>query len=505
MDLVPLVAAGVVAAAAVFYRLGISAWFDEAYSYGMTTQSWASFFGRWIWGAESNMVLYYLLMRAWLWLLADLHQAPIEVLLRLPSALFAVAAAVLVYLLGRRLFGRIGGLAASLLYSFNFLQMILAQTARAYTMEMFFLALSWYSLFAALETGRRRWWAVYIAASVLAVYSILFAGLVLLAQVVAAVLMLLVPGRWSERVRSSLPALSLSLGVAFLLVTPIGLDALLHGGPVWVPPAHLQDLLAFLVFLGGGSVLYERLVLAAAGLAAALALAAWVRPLAQFSGADRSSFAIAVALASWFAVPIALSFALTRPALNLHLFFPRYLVVVVPALCLLAGHAVANLRPRALGGLLAVLLLAVSWSPFSSYYRVAEVQSFRGPVLWMQANARPGDGLVCDPAVECAIPVLYYIEAYPGPARFAADSPGYFSWETNRSVELSQESLGRYARGHDRIFLLYAPLGRSAAAEGRDDALRAYMVQLGFVQVGQSEADGSAVPTVITLYQRNGG
>ena len=498
-----MAAAGFVAAAADFYRLDISAWFDEAYSYGMTTQSWSSFFGRWIWGSESNMVLYYLLLRAWLWLLAAFNLAPVEILLRLPSALFGIAAAVLVYLLGKRLFGRLGGLAASLVYSVNFLQMILAQTARAYTMELFFLTLSWYALFAALETGRWQWWAAYVAASVAAVYSILFAGLVLVAQVVAVALLLLLPGELRERVRSSLPPLLGSLGIAFLLVVPIGLDAVVHGGPVWVPPAHLGDLLAFLVFLGGGSKLYERLVLAAAGLAAVLALAPWVRPLARVSGADRSSLAIVAALAAWFAVPIMLSFALTRPGLNLHLFFPRYLVVVVPGFCLLVGQAVANLRPRALGFLLATLLLAVSWSPLTYYYQVSEVQSFRTPIRWMQANFRRGDGLICDPAVQCAIPVLYYLTAYPGPARLAADSPGYFSWETNGTVDLSEKNIDRYAGGHERIFFVYGPLGSSIAADEEEASLRDYLVRLGFVQVGRSEADGSAAPTVVTLFARS--
>src|SRR3989441_13009482 len=83
---------------------------------------------------------------------------------------FAVAAAVVVYLLGRRLFGRIAGLVAAGLYLANFLQMGVAQLARSSSLELFLLALSWYALFAALTArgSARRWWALFVASSVLA-------------------------------------------------------------------------------------------------------------------------------------------------------------------------------------------------------------------------------------------------------------------------------------------------------------------------------------------------
>ncbi|HWO45846.1 MAG TPA: glycosyltransferase family 39 protein, partial [Methylomirabilota bacterium] len=117
----------------------------------MSTQSWQSFFSRWVWGSESNMFLYYLILRGWLGLLKLVGVAPNEVLLRLPSAVFAVGAAVVVFALGRRLFGRIAGLVAGGLFLANFLQMILAQTARAYSLGLLLMCVSWLALFIALE------------------------------------------------------------------------------------------------------------------------------------------------------------------------------------------------------------------------------------------------------------------------------------------------------------------------------------------------------------------
>src|SRR5260370_31766840 len=128
---VPPVIVAVAAAAAVFHRLDVSAWFDEAFSYGMSTQPIGSFLTIWAWGSESNMFLYYLVLRGWLGFLALIAVPPNEVLLRLPSAAFAVGAAVVVYSLGRNLFGRIAGGAAGGPFLAKALQMILAQTARA--------------------------------------------------------------------------------------------------------------------------------------------------------------------------------------------------------------------------------------------------------------------------------------------------------------------------------------------------------------------------------------
>jgi uncharacterized membrane protein len=139
---------GIASAAAVFYRLGFSVWFDEADSWGLSTQPLRMVIGRYFLGTEVNMVLYYGLLRLWLWVTGLLGVAPTEIVMRLPSALFGVATAVVVYLLGRRLFGRIGGLVAGGVYLTNFLQIIMAQMARAYTLQLMLLSIAWYALFA---------------------------------------------------------------------------------------------------------------------------------------------------------------------------------------------------------------------------------------------------------------------------------------------------------------------------------------------------------------------
>jgi mannosyltransferase len=505
LDAILATVVGAAASAAVFHRLEISAWFDEAYSFGMATQSWQSYVTRWFWGAESNMALYYVILRGWLGFLSLFGVAPSEVLLRLPSALGAIGAAVTVYFLGRRVFGRIAGLVGAGLFLANFLEMILAQNARAYSLEMLLLCLSWLALFAALEEDSKRWWAVYVAAGTLSVWATLFSGLVLVSQVVALVMLLVLPGPWQAHVRNSIRSAVVSLAVTFVLVLPIGVDAVLHGGPVWVPPAQLSDLRALLLLIDGGSRNYERLVLASAGLAFVLAAAAIVPRLARLTLASRSTLGAAAAMGSWLVVPIAISFALTRPGLNLHLFFPRYLVVVVPPLCLLAALAVEALPSRVLQLALAIALAVVAWQPFTFYYQLAQVQDFKDPVQWIQQRYQAGDGMVCEPAVQCGIPVAYYLQADPGPARIDRDSPGRFSWEDSSSVPVTKDTLLAYAGHHRRIFFVFAPLGQSPALDSEAASLEAELTADGFHLIETVSARATAATVRVDLFEATAG
>jgi len=484
----------------IFHGLDISAWFDEAFSFGMAAQPAGSFLSHWAWGAESNMFLYYLVLRAWLGGLGALHVAPVEVLLRLPSALFAVGAAVGVFAIGRRLFGRVAGLVASGLYTTNFMQMILAQNARAYSLELLLLSLSWLALIVALEDNRRRWWVAYACTTALSVYAHLFSVLVIASQVAALGAMLALPGPWRLRVRTAFRPIVLSLLVSGIVAAPIVFDAVIHGGPVWVPPAKLGDLRLFLHSLAGNGRRYEYAVFAAAALGMVLAAAAMWRPLNRINRAQRPHLAAAAAMACWFAVPIALSFVLTQSWLNLHLFYPRYLVVVVPPLSLLVGLAVGSLRPRLAQAGAAAVLLAVALPSLGLYYQLAQVQDFKTPVLWMQSRYQAGDGLICDPAVTCSIPVQYYLAAYPGPAQLEGDSPGYFSWESNSSLPLTQAAIASYAKRHHRIFVIYAPLSRGGAGDVGATQVEDSLTALGYSPVDQVRTHAVASDTSIVLF-----
>jgi mannosyltransferase len=447
------------------------------------------------------MFLYYVILRGWLGLLKLAGIAPTEVLLRLPSALFAVAAAVVVFALGRRLFGRIAGLVAGGLFVANSLQLTLAQSARAYSLGLLLMCLSWLALFIALEKNTWRWWALYTGVAVLSVYALLFSGLVIVSQVLAVGALLVLPTPWRAMVRDAMRRYVVSTALIFLLVLPIGVDAAIHGGPVWVLPARLSDLRLLIHVIAGGSHAYEDLVLAAGAFGFMLAAAPYIPRLSRLVRGNTASFAAAVALGSWFAAPIVISFALTQPGLNLHLFYPRYLVVVVPPLCLLAGLGVQALRLRVLEALMAIALALVAWTPLVNYYPIAELQDFKDPMSWMQQRYQSGDGIVCDPDVECSIPVAYYLDAHPGPAHVDLDSPGRFSWDGTSTVAVTRETLRAYLTQHHRIFFIYGPLGQIPTQDATDMALRTDLAGAGYRLIDYVEARGSGgITTRVYLY-----
>src|SRR5207247_2280032 len=118
--------------------------------------------------------------------------------------------------------------------------------------------------------------------------------------------------------------------------------------------------------------------------------------------------AIPITLASWLCVPVVLSFAATQRFLNLHLFAWGYLVVVIPALCLLAAIGVVAVRHQLLRVAFTVALVigAVIATP---EYSAAPSQDFRA---WFDANYRMVGEIVV-PSSLGPVRVRLYETAHP--------------------------------------------------------------------------------------------
>ena len=280
-----------------------------------------------------------------------------------------------------------------------------------------------------------------------------------------------------------------------ILIGPIALDAVLHGGPVWLAPVGLHVITGFFLAIGGGNRRYELVVflLTALGFVAAIGAA---RPAVPQRLRDAEIYGPAVAMATWFVLPIVIAFALTQPRLNLHLFSNRYLVVVVPPLCLLAGLGVSAVRWRPVQGVLAIGLVVVALPQLMHYYDSPHLQDIRSAARWIEARYQPGDGLVCAPAVECAIPIEYYIEADKTAVHFDPDSPGRFSWDGGRTGSLDDAAVLDYAARHQRVFFVYARSVLDAQAQRLESSLGH-----GFQEVGRIRAR-AAVDTWVVLYER---
>ena len=121
--------------------------------------------------------LYYCGLKLWCEILGNGQFA-----LRLPSALFGIAAVPFIFLLGRRWFGETAGLIAALLLATNPFAIHYAQDARPYTLFLFVSAASFVYLGRLLDSPRRRDEVLYALFTVCAIYTHAFSAFLLLAH-----------------------------------------------------------------------------------------------------------------------------------------------------------------------------------------------------------------------------------------------------------------------------------------------------------------------------------
>lgn len=433
------------------------------------------------------MELYYLLLHGWLAATGLLGQHSTEFVVRLPSAIFAALSVVVVFLLGRRFLTIPAGLIAAGLYLLNDLQLVYAQQARSYSLQLLLICIAWYAFLAAImgESHEKRWWVCYIGATTLAVYTHLFSLFILLAQLCSfgGLLLLAKPSEpWRSKMRRQVLWLCISLTFIGVLIIPVLLVGLQGAKTGWLLAPHLRDIALLLLAISGDSKIY--LLVLGACCVAGLSLATWTHfswriPLprriawlgitnGKSTAALRQFLPIGLALLCWLIVPIVASYIVSQGSPRL--FSSRYLVTIVPPLFLLVGMGVAGLRWRRIQLLLAVMLLALALSVVPLYYRSAQVEDWNAASFWLEHHYQVGDGLVCyDNAAEqgCQISVEYYLHAYPSAAHFTSDSPGAFSWATFRSVRpddaVDPTVLASYGTKHPRIFFIVGRLSDNTA------------------------------------------
>jgi hypothetical protein len=390
--------------------------------------------------------------------------------------------------LGRRYVGMAAGMTASGLYALNYLQLLYAQQARSYSLQLLLLGLAWYALLAVLTTAgpSKRWWVCYGLATILAVYAHLFSGLIVASQLVAYAGLLVLPGPWRMRARTRLRGFLLTLLVVSVGCLPMLLVSR-HGAKTgWLPIPQPRDIVALFQYITTNSALYLLLLFLLCFCAVCLALLtvlpegnAVVHLVTRSSSTDKQAetrlqhyFPLAFVLVCWLVVPILISYLVSQGSLRL--FSSRYLVTILPPLVLLAGMTIAAVRWRLVqvGLMLGLFLVALSCVPV--YYRSAQVEDWNTAVPWLEQRYQPGDGLVCfdNDLGGCQLAVQYYLDAYPSAAQFTPDAPGAFSWQTfgpanaasGPFAAVDPQALSAYAAQHPRLFYILARIPDSASA-----------------------------------------
>jgi mannosyltransferase len=321
--------------------------------------------------------------------------------LRAPS-IFAMAVAVgLAGELGRRLFSPVVGLTAGLVLCLLPNTFRYAAEARPYAFSCLCSVLALLLLHAALRRPRPVAWAVYGVSVVLLGLSHVVALSTLAAHAVAVA--------WAWRrdgARRAAGVWAITVGAALLLLLPVFLfgtgqrDAQLY----WVEPVSPGRLRAGPGQIVGAPETAWLLI----GLAV---LAAWRR-------AERLAEMVTLAVVPLAAVAV-VSIA-AEP-----LWVPRYMLVVLAPLALLAAVAAVGEGPPGRGRLLRVglvlLLLAGTAYPAQRAFRTAAAKSgadYRSAAQLVQRAAQPGDAILYEDRQRAVRAGLqYYLSGAPHPPR----------------------------------------------------------------------------------------
>ncbi len=480
-------AIGALALACNLFQLGKqSLWFDEILSVERARQSLPVLL-KIIAATQPNMALYYVFLHFWLSLTSLLGLNPTEFVVRFPSAVFSALSTMVIFLLGRRFLGFIAGAVAACLYLLNNLQLVYAQQARSYAMQLFLICIAWYALFAALTVPyqRKRWWLCYGLVTVLAIYSHLFSVLILVAQIAAFVALLILPGEWHKNARQQLRSFIAVHAGIFVLILPLLYISPHRDKTGWIPIPQLKDLYHIFLTISAESRPYLFLLLSFCLLGLFVATISYQsrgkRLLTQatlIANAEDKRLSrfqqllpVGFALLCWIILPLVLSYIISQGSTRL--FSSRYLVTIIPPFMLLVGLGLAVIRWRVLQLMLALGLLLLTLHYLPIHYQSAQLEDWNTSTFWLEQHYQANDGLVCyDNANGCQVSIEYYLTTYPSAAHFTADSPGSFPWVnydlTNRlgnaEPAIDPKALATFASNHPRIFFIIGRISSQTKA-----------------------------------------
>jgi len=413
-------------------------WVDEALSVFLARLPWREFWAA-LWNFQANMGLYYFLLRGWL-LLGDSEMA-----VRGLSVLFGVAIIPATYLLGRYLFGEKAAIASAALSSVNLFQIRYSQETRGYSLVMLLTVLSTYLFLRALESPhRKRYWTGYVVISALGIYVHLFVFLVVVAHWLSV---------GYARLRL-LPRKTLLVAAAAFIVMTAPMDVFLfsqqRGQLSWATRPTRQMVLDFTKFFTGNGG-----ILLVGAYAATCLVAMFGRPGQDGPTASNLDERWSVRLVvTWLLLPIAstLLASFMKP-----MFHDRFMAVSAPALVLIAGAGLAQLRLRGLFSASLVAMLGLSAWGIYRYDNSPASQGahWREATHYILAEQRPDDAVFFY-RVSGLWPFEYYAHREMQEHGGARALPlVIFPLDTSNPAQEPDDEQVRFAiRGQKRIWLI---------------------------------------------------
>lgn len=389
------------------YRLGVpNVWLDEAATWYGITGSWRRLFDHALAGDDCGGFLYAAVLKPW-----TAVAGTSEVALRLPSVVFTVLLAAVVFAVGRRLWNDRAGLYAGLtvgLYPVVFLQ---SRQARCYALELLLYALALLGLVLLLQGRRRAGGALVAAAGSLLVVTHVY-GIVALAGLAAVAAAAPLAAR-SPGAQPAEPGAAAARRVAGNLA-PFAPPVLAFAAWMWAFWQGIERTRADFWLQGSVGRTYLGLVEYVAPVALAVAVLLW---RARRDGAAPRGRRLAAA-GVLLALPIlAGPYVATLASRGEHHFvLERYFLPMAVLAALALGYLLARLpRPLALAAAAALLLASVAKPGSLRAFASDTPHGARSEELatYLEAVREPDEPLYVAPGYQQLVLAYYGVEGVP--------------------------------------------------------------------------------------------
>lgn len=384
------------------------------------------------------------------WLTLQLSDPTLtSVLVRLPSLIAGCLSILLIYALGKEMFGKAEGLFAAILLMLSATHLNFSQDLRLYSMMLFLTTAAIYSLLKADHTGSPWWWAAFAFAAIANV-SNAYVALTLSIPALLPYLAYVLWKKWRFRREASkallygvVASIALLLGVmvnVFDLLNAPRVSPVLSKLPIADAAASALELLAWFTPFGIGGSPERLLQLALLLMALVGLLAAIAHPMKR----ERSrSYESAVLCALFIVVPAVMLavFATTSVV------FQRYALFAMPFYFILIGHGLVALYApagsgirnslmrirRAAAAALALLIIAAFaigaylYENPNTHINMAYRPDFRGVARYLSQKVKAGDTVVFldDPGLGYTITNFYW-KNHPPTGAYDARDPRLF-------------------------------------------------------------------------------
>lgn len=481
------------------YLQGRALWYDEAFAvlyasldpvrmiYGTVTPVEGAG------AADVHPLFYYFLLHGWMGLVG---RSPLAV--RFLSVILGMVTVALLWRLAAWCFDRRApcvGLAVGLLTAVNPFHVAYSQEARMYALLGLTVVTAAWGLLRALEeaVGGRKWWALYVVAAAITLYTHNLGGFALL-----ALNLLAVTRRWWRHQFLSLILANLVVLALFApwLVGVLPRQLGFVGRGYWLTPPGAEEVIRAVMF--PVLTFYEPVPiwLLGLGLFTSLFLLALLS-LRVWRTRSRAGWFL---LFCWIPVLLLLLISQWQPVYLERALLPSALFYMVAVGWLLSRGRLP--RPLRLG-LVALLAVSTVGSLGTHYTYVGFPRPpFREAVAYLQAHVESGDAVVHTNKLTY-FPMHTYAPDLSGD--FVADPPGS---PQDTLAHPTQEALGIFAtstiteavRGRERVWLVYFPREvEEVQALGADHPTLAWL-DARFVRSDQNRFGD----LVVALYRREG-